>query len=83
MLRLNWPNENWRNSSMSEQRDHLGYPTTPRKIDGLTWFYEQKRGLYVLNEPIEGARCTTIIIPWRKLCAAVDRHRAVKRRKSK
>ena len=66
---------------MPEALDHKGYPCAPRKIDSLSWFYEQSSGLYVINEPIEGARNTTIIIPWRKLCAAVDRHRKIRKAK--
>lgn len=65
---------------MPEPIDHQGYPTKPRQIDELSWFYEQRAGLVLVNEPIAGARTTTITIPWRKIEAAVDRRRALKRK---
>jgi len=65
---------------MAEPLDQHGYPCRSRVVDPCTWFYEQKGGLYLVNEPIEGARTTTIVIPWRKLEAAVDRRRRLKRK---
>jgi hypothetical protein len=61
---------------MSEPTDTDGYPTRPRQLaDGAQWFYEQKSGL----EVYPGVCGSTVHIPWRKLCAAVDRHRRIYR----
>jgi len=64
----------------SEPKDQYGYPCKPRKLDALSWFYEERSGLTIVNEPIDGARSTLIRIPWRKLEAAVARHRAARKR---
>jgi hypothetical protein len=66
---------------MMSDRDEYGYPCQSRVIDELSWFYEQRDGLWIVNEPITGARTTTIKIPWRRLEAAVDHHRKVKARR--
>jgi hypothetical protein len=48
-------------------------------LDPLSWFYEQREGLVLINEPVEGARTTKIVIPWSKLERAVENHRSVKK----
>lgn len=61
---------------MAEAKDTDGYPTAPRKVNSAQWFYEQKSGLDVYP----GVSGGHINIPWRKLCAAVDRHRRITKR---
>lgn len=57
---------------MAHATDVDGYPTKPRQLaDGSQWFYEQKSGLDIYP----GVAGGHVNIPWRKLCAAVDRHR--------
>ncbi len=68
---------------MGEPIDYRGYPTKPRKLDELSWFYLEPRGLTIVNEPIEGARNTQIHISWRRIIAAVDCHFKAKRKANK
>jgi len=63
---------------MAEKRDYQGYPCNPRKLTDLAWFYEGKAGIDVLIQPDAKTNAVQARISWRKLEAAVDRHRAVK-----
>lgn len=63
------------------------YPLSPRSFgkDDTQWFYESREGLCVVAElrDKQGYHGTTnVTIPWAKICAAVDNHRAVQRRKA-
>jgi hypothetical protein len=56
---------------------------SPRRIDNLSWFYEERKGLFVVAETrlhLDGERVVTrqVTIPWRLLCNAVDRYRRAK-----
>jgi hypothetical protein len=64
------------------KRKEPGYPLEPRHLTDATWFYETKDGLEIVHRVHSdvGAfiQTDTIILPWRKLSSAVDRHRKVK-----
>lgn len=65
---------------MSEQLDHNGYPTAPRTLRKGAWFYEQPCGIIVMSEPIDDKiGASEVVIPWRKIIAAVKRHSGAKR----
>ena len=59
-------------------KDVYGYPCESRRIDEMTWYYEQREGLQLFMELFEGARTAQVNISWRRLGAAVDRHRKIK-----
>jgi hypothetical protein len=64
---------------MSEPVDYRGYPIKPRKLDEFSWFYEEPKGVVILTERRRlGERAAQVVIPWRKLEAAVDRRRKLK-----
>ena len=63
---------------MAEKLDYQGYPCKPRQLNDLSWFYEGRAGVGVLIQPDAKTNALQTRIPWRKLEAAVDRHRAVK-----
>lgn len=65
---------------MSEPKDSRGYPCNPRMLTDDAWFYEEPEGLTVVQRG--GPNTRTCYITWRKLCAAVDRHRRNKAKKS-
>jgi hypothetical protein len=60
-----------------------GYPPKPRHLNELSWFYELRHGLDVLIQPNSTTDAVRTRIPWRRLEAAVDNHRAIKRQKKK
>lgn len=63
-------------------KDIYGYPSEPRQIDEQAWFYEQRGGMDVCVEP-DGINARIVRLSWRRLEAAVDRHRAIKRKRTK
>ena len=63
---------------MTEPVDPYGYPCKLRNLTKSTWFYEQRGGVDVVVQ--HSTNVTITRIPWRKLEAAVDRHRKNKRR---
>ncbi len=66
---------------MPEKVDYQGYPVKPRYLDRRTWYYEQRDGIHLLIEPLTGSKIPlSARLSWRRLEAAVDRHRAVKRK---
>lgn len=67
---------------MGEQIDEDGFPRSPRFVGDHAWFYEESTGLHVVQLAIE-AGPSAVAIPWRKVCAAVDRYRKVKAAKKK
>lgn len=56
--------------------DEDGYPCAPRQITPAAWLYEQKQGVVIVQDVY--GRTGSVTIPWRKVCAAVDRHRKIK-----
>lgn len=74
---------------MSELVDYKGYPCKSRKLKGSlgagmvpvdAWFYEDADGLHVLIDPKGKPGVTSTKIPWRKVCAAVDQHRRIRKK---
>lgn len=59
------------------------YPTKPRFLGKLAWFYEQRMGIDVLIQPNQNTNPVQARLSWSKLEAAVDRHRAIKKSKAK
>lgn len=53
----------------------------PQHINDRQWFYEEPRGVLVVAElrGVTGAHfgTTQTRLPWRKVCAAVDKYRAI------
>lgn len=66
-----------------EETDERGYPCAPRMVGKKAWFYEERAGLYVATERVGAGRVHCVVIPWAKIEAAVDRHRAIKRKLKK
>jgi hypothetical protein len=57
------------------------HPGKPRVLSDRAWFYEQPNGLGVVIEVHRNGKhveTAMVDIPWRKVCAAVDRHRKIK-----
>jgi len=54
-------------------KDEHGYPLAPRKCAEHLWFYEERKGLSVCSAGNE-----TVLVPWRRIEAAVDNHRRAK-----
>lgn len=59
-------------------------PRTPTDIDNETWFYEERKGLFVVRQ-LRNPKCVLVqgdsfCLPWRAIEQAVDRRRAAKRR---
>ena len=48
------------------------FPLKPIPFGEGMWFYEESAGLFVVMKGHHGK------IPWRKVCAAVDRYRAIR-----
>jgi hypothetical protein len=68
---------------MSKKRT---YPLSPRKLKGSAWFYETRHGIEVVQEHWVDGKCqgtSVSLIPWSKVTAAVDNHRAIKRQRTK
>lgn len=60
----------------------IDYPTHSKPLEPRSWYYEEPEGITVVHD--QGlARVDQILIPWRKLCAAVDRHRKIRASKVK
>ncbi len=63
-------------------KDVYGYPCEPRSIaKDEAWFYEEREGMTVVQELRRNGDLlgtATVTVPWRKVCAAVDRHRKIK-----
>lgn len=68
-----------------------GYPANPRNVSDWVWFYEEKKGIVIIVQPRAKPRkgqklgellfaMPAFTIPWRKVEAAVDRRRALKKR---
>ncbi len=58
--------------------DGKGYSLSPRQLKDGGWFYEDKRGIIVLQR--KDGITTTTIIPWARLELSVDHHRELKAR---
>ncbi len=58
-----------------------GYPCNPRTLNKLAWFYEQPKGVHMVQYAERGGQGSVVIIPWRRLEKAVDNHRKLKSRK--
>lgn len=65
---------------MPEALDYQGYPRKPRQLTALSWFYEGKSGIDVLIQPDAKTNAVQTRLSWRKLEAAVDRHRRAKKK---
>jgi hypothetical protein len=67
---------------MSKAIGEDGYPCAPRQLSETAWFYEMRKGINVVAEKREpdGTLVSVVqtVISWRRMCAAVDRHRKVK-----
>ena len=61
----------------------------PRRIDNLSWFYEERRGLCIVAETHihvgEHPRVVTrqVTVSWKALCTAVDRYRKAKAKRKR
>lgn len=53
---------------MPEAKTSDGYPTKPRALPDGSWFYAERKGIYVVIGTVQ----TTI--PWRKVEAAMRNH---------
>ena len=64
-----------------------GYRADPIAINSTSWFYEEPKGVTIVQEhrDVNGKHLCTLqnLIPWRLLCAAVERHRVIAKRKAK
>lgn len=58
-----------------------GYPLSPRQLTKLAWFYEEPRGICVVQQPNVATNGLMVTIPWAKLERAVANHRKLKRGK--
>lgn len=57
-------------------KQKTGRSRTPQHIDAQTWYYEERRGIYVLRMVAgeDGYRCTeTFTIPWKILRESIKR----------
>jgi hypothetical protein len=66
---------------MPKRESHIGedgYPTHPRDITPLAWFYEQPDGLCVCQQKAKGVDAAVVTIPWSKIERGADHHRKVK-----
>jgi hypothetical protein len=63
----------------TKDTDKRGYPLAPTDVGKTAWFYEEAKGLHVIAQ-VNAATCgaTKALIPWKKVEAAVDRHRRIK-----
>ena len=60
--------------------DQHGYSIFPRDITRTAWFYENRDGLQIYQENKDGRDgIISVTIPWRDVEAAVNRHLAVKK----
>lgn len=65
---------------MGEPVDYKGYPTRPRRLGTLAWFYEGQDGITICQQPRPNVDAVSTTIPWKKiLAAAARRTRLVKR----
>lgn len=71
-----------------EELDVHGYPCAPRiikKYGESVWYYEQRGGIDLVQEvPASRTEAVfTVLLPWKDLCAAVDRHRKIQKRRKR
>ena len=67
-------------STSTERTQNEKFPaTSPRSIDSMAWFYEERKGLCIVaqthHHQLNSILTRQVTVPWKTLCTAVDRYR--------